>query len=66
MFFDNIRLYLDDPNTGRLKIKYICRKCGKEIDEAKYFHVSCTHTGIPKYHEAEFMCTECKGEKTEA
>ena len=66
MFFDNLRLYHDDPNTGRLKIKYVCKECGKEMDEAKYFRVSCTHTGIPKYHEAEFMCAECKEEKTEA
>ena len=62
MFFDNIRLYLDDPNTGRLKIKYICKECGKEMDEAEHFNCPCAF-GVPKYHEAKFMCDECK-EKT--
>ena len=59
MFFNNIRLYLDNPNTGRLKIKYVCKECGKEMDEPEYWNCPCSYGGIPKYHETEFMCTEC-------
>ena len=63
MFFDNIRLYLDDPNTGRLKIKYVCKECGKEMDKPKYWRCLSSYGSVPKYHESEFMCAECK-EKT--
>lgn len=60
MFFDNIRLYIDDPNTGKLKMKFICKECGKEMDEAKNYYCPCSYGGVAKYHLTEFMCDECK------
>ena len=59
MFFNNIRLYLDNPNTGRLKIKYVCKKCGKEMDEAENYRIP-VRCNVPDYHLAEFICTNCK------
>lgn len=59
MFFENIRLYLDDTNTGRLKMKFICKECGKEMDKAQNYHIPCSG-GVAKYHLAEFICSECK------
>ena len=64
-FFDNIRLYLDDPSTGRLKMKFICKKCGKEMDEAEHYNYPCSYGGVAKYHLAEFMCDECKSKVRE-
>lgn len=63
MFFNNIRLYIDDQNTGRLKVKFVCKKCSKEMDEVGYWFCPCSKSGTPLYHEAEFMCNEC-GSKT--
>lgn len=60
MWFENIRLYLDDPNTGRLKMKFICMHCSKEMDEAENCNYPCSYGGVAKYHEARFMCNECK------
>ncbi len=59
MFFDNIRLYLEDTNTGKLKVKFVCKECGKEMDVAE--NGSFPSLGrVALYHEAEFMCNECK------
>ena len=60
MFFDNIRLYLADPNTGKLKMKFICKECGKEMDEAENWECPCSRSGAAKYHLTEFICNECK------
>lgn len=59
-FFNNIRLYLKDPNTGLLSIKFICKHCGEEIDENEPFnyYIPCTQT-VCKYHEATFVCHKC-------
>ena len=31
MFLNNIKLYLADPQTGRLEMRFICHHCGAEI-----------------------------------
>lgn len=31
MFLDNIHLYLADPQTGRLEMRFVCHHCGGEI-----------------------------------
>ena len=59
MFFNNIRLYLEDANTGKLKIKYVCKECGKEMDEAENYRIPVRYN-VPDYHLAEFMCADCK------
>lgn len=64
MYFENIRLYLDDPSTGKLKIRYVCKECGKEMDKAENGRVPCSYGGIAHYQLAEFMCNECKQKKT--
>ena len=63
MFFDNIRLYIDNQDTGRLKVKYVCKECGKEMDKAEHWTCPCLY-GAPQYHNAEFMCDECKNKLT--
>lgn len=60
MFFDNIRLYLEDASTGKLKVKFVCKECGKEMDKAENGSFPCWGGRIPLYHEAEFICNECK------
>ena len=59
MWFDNIRLYLDDQNTGRLKMKFICKECNKEMDEPNNARIPRSHTGCPNYHLTTFMCDDC-------
>ena len=59
MFFDNIRLYLEDTNTGKLKVKFVCKECGKEMDKPASWKCPCAY-GAPVYHATEFMCNECK------
>ena len=60
MYFDNIKLYFDDKETGRLKATFICRKCGKEMDEALHPIIPCCYGGsVAEYHKATFMCEEC-------
>ena len=60
MFFDNIRLYLEDVNTGKLKVKFVCKECGKEMDKAENWCCPCSSSGDALYHKTEFMCNKCK------
>lgn len=65
MWFKNYKLYLDDKDTGRLSIKYVCSKCDKEMDNPLHYRIPCGEAGIPLYHLAEFMCDECKNNDKE-
>lgn len=60
-FFKGIRFYLKDKETGLLAMKYVCCKCGKEVDEFATFHMPCTAGHVPVVHETEFICKECYG-----
>lgn len=58
-FFKNFRFYLDDPETGKIKIKYICNICGKEIEKPEDFTVPTSSGFVPYYHLTRFRCREC-------
>lgn len=60
MWFDNIHLYLDNPNTGRLKMKFVCTECRKEMDEPKNYKIPCSKGGVAEYHLTTFICDDCK------
>ena len=56
--FKKIKLYLINPETGELKITYLCDKCGKEMEEPDYWWFKSTIDGKDNgYH---FVCKECK------
>lgn len=59
MYFDNIKLYLEDKETGRLKATFVCKKCGKEMEEPHHTSIPCSYGGLAEYHRAVFMCDEC-------
>lgn len=52
--FKQIKFYLFNPETGELKIIYLCDKCGKEMEEPDYWYFNGKDNG---YH---FLCNECK------
>lgn len=58
-FFKGIRLYLKDKETGLLAMKFVCCKCGKEIDEPASFWIPCSSGHVPLIHQTEFLCKEC-------
>lgn len=57
-FFKNIRLYVD-TETGLARAKYICKTCGKEMDEASNFRAPVSIGGAVLYHKSTFECEEC-------
>lgn len=58
-FFKGVRLYLKDQKTGLLAIKFVCSKCGKEIDDIESFRIPCSSGNVPLIHQTEFLCKEC-------
>lgn len=64
MYFDNIKLYLDNKETGELRATFLCKKCGKEMDKALHPIIPCNYSGIAEYHRVTFMCDECYEEVT--
>ncbi len=58
-FFKGIRLYLKDKDTGLLAMKFVCCKCGKEIDEPASFQMPCSSDHVALIHQTEFLCKEC-------
>lgn len=38
--FKKIKFYLINPETGKLKITYLCDNCGKEMEEPDYWRVN--------------------------
>lgn len=57
-FFNNVRLYIKDVDTGLLCVKFICKYCGKEMDEPYSYYIPCT-SNLCKYHETTFICCDC-------
>ena len=58
MLFKKIKFYLANPETGELKITYLCDKCGKEMEEPDYWYFkSIINDKNNGYH---FLCKECK------
>lgn len=59
MIFEKINLYLEDENTGKLKITFICDSCKKEMDKPYYsfFRVYSFENKNPGY---SFYCKKCK------
>lgn len=55
-FFNGVRLYLQDQNTGLLGMKFVCEKCGVEMDSPGGYFIPCSPGGSPKIHETEFYC----------
>lgn len=58
MIFDKIKLYISNPETGELKITFLCDKCRKEMEKPDYWYFKSTINGKDNgYH---FYCEECK------
>ena len=58
MLLKKIKLYLSNPETGELKITYLCDKCGKEMEEPDHWYFKSTINSKDNgYH---FWCKECK------
>ena len=62
-FFNGIRLYLQDQSTGLLKMKFVCEKCGVEMESPDGYFIHCSPSGILKVHEIEFYCQKCYEER---
>lgn len=59
MIFDQIKLYLKNPETGELKITFLCENCGKEMDSPDYWMFrtyNFSQKEKPGYH---FRCNKC-------
>ena len=54
MFLDNIRLYLADPQTGRLEMRFICHHCGGEITGEPKCQLRRSYPGT--HYKAMFWC----------
>jgi hypothetical protein len=65
MIFHNIKLYLADPATGLLRVRYICADCGIEMEMPYYHETPCTVAGVPCYDEASYLCEDCYMERME-
>ena len=64
MFFNNLKLYLADPATGLLKVRYTCTDCGVEMDQPYYYRVPCCDCGIVvQTDKATFLCEDCYMER---
>ena len=63
-FFKGIQLYLKDTDTGLLEIKFICKTCGKVMDEPEHCFTTCSIGGIPLYHKMQFYCKDCYERRT--
>lgn len=57
--FKYIRFYLKNPDTGELKVKYICKDCGKEMSKPKNYRVKYKG-GIPDPSTATYQCNDCR------
>ena len=42
-------------------MKFVCCKCGKEMDEFATIQMPCTVGHVPVVHETEFICKKCHG-----
>lgn len=62
-FFENVRLYLKDQQTGLLEMRFICHKCGKEVEEPGGYTIHCAEGGVPMIHETKFYCEACYAER---
>ena len=65
--FDGIKFYLAGADTGELRVKYICRDCGKEMD-TPYTWQFCFPTRYPNQPTLStsgfrFLCEECTNRK---
>lgn len=63
MIFDQIKLYLKNPETGELKITFLCEVCGKEMEKPDYWMFrtyNCSQKEKPGYY---FRCTKCVQEE---
>lgn len=60
-FFNNIVLKVD--NSGYIRAKFICQKCGKSVSDPADFIIPCTLAGIPLYHLTKFTCKDCCEDK---
>lgn len=58
MIFNKIKLYISNPETGELKITFLCDKCKKEMEKLDYWYFKSTING--KDNEYHFYCKECK------
>lgn len=57
MFLNNIRLYLADPQTGLLEMRFICHYCGREImGEPRHWQLLRPCPGIRDSYELRFWC----------
>ena len=59
MLFNNIKLYLADPATGLLEVRYVCEDCGIEMDQPYYYETPCSVAGVPRYDETTYLCEDC-------
>lgn len=58
MIFNKIKLYLENPQTGELKINFLCDLCEKEMDKPDFWNFKSTIDGKDNgYH---FYCKECQ------
>jgi DNA-directed RNA polymerase subunit RPC12/RpoP len=56
--FKYLRFYLKNPITGELKVKYICKTCGKEMTKPKNYMIKHKN-GIPDPFTATYQCDNC-------
>lgn len=66
MLLKNITLYIDDLETGRLKMKFKCTTCGIEMDEPEHWQCRChlrEKTASKNEIGYSFMCDKCYGER---
>ena len=54
MFLDNIKLYLADPQTGRLEMRFVCHHCGMEITGEPKWQLRKPRLGSP--YKLMFWC----------
>ena len=60
--FQYIRFYLKNPDTGELQVKYICKNCGKEMDEPKNYQVQCKGN-IADPFTTFYLCDDCNNRR---
>lgn len=58
-FYNFVRLYYD-PDTGRIIPKFICSRCGKEMDKLERAEIPCNRGGVAEYHRTVAWCNDCE------
>ena len=54
----NFKFYLKDKETGELEVKYVCKDCGLEMDEAHHYRAKCKGSVVDPF-SVVFKCHDC-------